>query len=146
MEYLLRLRTLASFRAVVKAFPTSLKGKLTRLRQGEHLRETRHWDEARERTHPMRTKESSDDYRYFPEPDLPPLILEEAFVEEVRDTMPRLPDEIAAHYTEKLGLTEYDAQVLTLDPNLSSFFDRCGARRRSQDGCQLDYGRCFGDT
>lgn len=120
------IKNLSSFRAVVKALSYEFDRQVAALEAGESiLRETRHWDEAKERTHPMRTKESSEDYRYFPEPDLPLLVLEEAFIEEVRRTMPRLPDEIVAYYKEKLGLPEYDAQVLTLDPNLSSFFDRC---------------------
>lgn len=120
------IKNLSSFRAVVRALSYEFERQIEALEAGESIvRETRHWDEAKERTYPMRTKESSEDYRYFPEPDLRPLILEEAFVEEVRETMPRLPDEIVAYYKEKLGLPEYDAQVLTLDPNLSSFFDSC---------------------
>ncbi len=120
------IKNLSSFRAVVKALSYEFERQVAALEAGERVvRETRHWDEAKNVTRPMRAKETSEDYRYFPEPDLPPLVLDEAFIREVRDNMPRLPDEIAAYYTEKLGLTEYDAQVLTLDPNLCSFFEKC---------------------
>jgi aspartyl-tRNA(Asn)/glutamyl-tRNA(Gln) amidotransferase subunit B len=73
----------------------------------------------------LRTKESSDDYRYFPDADLPRLELSQGFIEEVRNEMPKLPDEIVSYYVDELGLPEYDARVLTLDPSLAEFFDAC---------------------
>jgi aspartyl-tRNA(Asn)/glutamyl-tRNA(Gln) amidotransferase subunit B len=123
------IKNLSSFRAVVKALAYEFARQVRALRAGEAInRETRHWDEAKEITYAMRAKMTSEDYRYFPEPDLPDLVLDESFVEEVKRDMPRLPEEIVADYTERLGLPEYDAQVLTLDPNLSRFFDSCVER------------------
>jgi aspartyl-tRNA(Asn)/glutamyl-tRNA(Gln) amidotransferase subunit B len=75
----------------------------------------------------LRTKESSDDYRYFPDPDLPMLELSQDFIERVRREMPKLPDELVAYYVDVLGLPEYDAQVLTADPSLAGFFDACAS-------------------
>ena len=123
------IKNLSSFRAVVRALSYEFQRQARLLEEGKTVvRETRHWDEAKESTYPLRTKGSSQDYRYLPEPDLPDLVLEESFVEEVKRDMPRLPAEIVAYYTEKLGLPEYDAEVLTLDPNLSRFFDDCVER------------------
>lgn len=120
------LKNLNSFRAVVKALGYEFRRQVEAQKRGERIvRETRHWDESRESTYSMRTKESNQDYRYFPEPDLPRLILEQSVVDDVRERMPRLPGEIVADYITRLGLPQYDAQVLTLSPHLSRFFDRC---------------------
>ncbi len=120
------LKNLSSFRAVVRSLAYEFKRQSEALERGEKIvRETRHWDEAREVTDSMRTKESSQDYRYFPDPDLPGLSLTDDFVEQVRRSMPPLPAEIVRHYTEDLGLTAYDAGVLTLSPLLVAYFDRC---------------------
>lgn len=120
------LKNLNSFRSVVKALEYEFKRQVQALEKGERIaRETRHWDESRQCTYPMRTKESSQDYRYFPEPDLPRLVLDQSLVDEVRRGMPKMPHEIIADYTTRLGLPQYDAEVLTLSPFLSSFFDKC---------------------
>jgi aspartyl-tRNA(Asn)/glutamyl-tRNA(Gln) amidotransferase subunit B len=80
---------------------------------GTLLQETRGWVEAQGRTISQRSKEQAHDYRYFPEPDLPPLRLDSAFVERVRATLPELPDARAARFRSQYGLTAYDAAVLT---------------------------------
>ena len=71
----------------------------------------------------MRVKEGSDDYRYFPEPDIVPLYVDDAWKERVRQTIPELPDERKAKYVKELGLPEYDAHVLTLTKEMSDFFE-----------------------
>lgn len=120
------IKNLSSFRAVVRTLGYELKRQSEALERGERVvRETRHWDEAREETSAMRTKESSEDYRYFPDPDLPGLTLSTGLIEEVRREMPRLPAEIVERYVKDLGLPRYDAEVLTLSPHLVRFFDRC---------------------
>lgn len=123
------LKNLSSFRAVVRSLGYEFNRQVRALAEGERIvRETRHWDEAKESTYSMRTKESSQDYRYFPEPDLPRLLLQQSTVDEVRRGMPRLPHEIVADYTSRLGLPRYDAEVLTASPMLTSFFDSCVER------------------
>jgi len=120
------LKNLSSFRAVVRALGYEFKRQSSAIEKGETIvRETRHWDESKEVTYSMRTKESSQDYRYFPEPDLPGLALAQEFVDEVARTMPPLPAEIVRRYVEDLGLTPYDAGVLTLSPHLVKYFDAC---------------------
>ncbi len=75
----------------------------------------------------MRTKESADDYRYFPEPDLPPLILTEKYIDEIRDTLPELPHNRFKRYISDLGLTEYAASVLVNEKALSDYFEQANA-------------------
>ncbi len=120
------MKNLSSFRAVVRALAYEFERQVQVLAQGGKIvRETKHWDETEQVTKALRTKESSDDYRYFPDPDLPKLELSREFIEQVRRQMPKLPDEIVSYYVDELGLPEYDAQVLTADPLLAEFFDAC---------------------
>lgn len=93
------------------------------LNGGEILQETRRFDESTGKTILMRVKEGSDDYRYFPEPDLVPLYIDEAWKERVRATIPELPDVRKAKYVSEFGLPVYDAHVLTLTKEMSDFFE-----------------------
>ncbi|TFB14257.1 Asp-tRNA(Asn)/Glu-tRNA(Gln) amidotransferase subunit GatB [Filobacillus milosensis] len=94
------------------------------LRQGgEILQETRRYDEKTKETILMRVKEGSDDYRYFPEPDLVPLYIDDDWKERVRQSIPELPDARRKRYIEDLGLDEYDAMVLTNSKEMSDFFE-----------------------
>ncbi|MDN3537076.1 Asp-tRNA(Asn)/Glu-tRNA(Gln) amidotransferase subunit GatB [Limosilactobacillus fermentum] len=90
---------------------------------GEIVQETRRYDEATKGTVAMRTKEGSDDYRYFPEPDLPPLEVDDAWIEEIRSQMPEMPGERRRRYVNDLGLTDYDAMVLTQTKEMADFFE-----------------------
>src|SRR5690606_34389412 len=85
--------------------------------------ETRRYDEATGETILMRVKEGSDDYRYFPEPDLVELYIDDEWKERVRASIPELPDARKKRYIEELGLPEYDAKVLTMTKEMSDFFD-----------------------
>ena len=85
--------------------------------------ETRSFDAMKGTTFSMRSKEEANDYRYFPEPDLPPFIANQAMVDEIKAQMPALPDALFARYTEELGLSAYDAQVLTDTKEVALYFD-----------------------
>jgi aspartyl-tRNA(Asn)/glutamyl-tRNA(Gln) amidotransferase subunit B len=89
---------------------------------GEVTQETRLFDTTRGTTRSMRSKEDAHDYRYFPDPDLPPLVLDAAWVEELKAALPELPDARRARYVA-MGLTPYDAHVLTLEKETAAFFD-----------------------
>ncbi|WP_243149792.1 Asp-tRNA(Asn)/Glu-tRNA(Gln) amidotransferase subunit GatB [Thermaerobacter sp. PB12/4term] len=118
------IKNLNSFRSVVRALEHEVARHLDAVRRGEPLqRETRHWDEGRGVTRPSRGKEEAHDYRYFPEPDLPRLVLDEAWVEGLRARLPELPRQRRARYVEEFGLPAYDAGVLTADPALARFFE-----------------------
>jgi aspartyl-tRNA(Asn)/glutamyl-tRNA(Gln) amidotransferase subunit B len=113
-----------SFRAVERAIAYELERQVRVLEDGgELVQETRLWDPDREETRTMRSKESAHDYRYFPDPDLPPLVVSEAFVEEVRGALPELPDARRARFVSALGLPEYDAEVLTARRDVADYFE-----------------------
>lgn len=90
---------------------------------GEIAQETRRFDEATGETIAMRSKEGSDDYRYFPEPDIPPLEISDEWIDEIRQDMPEMPGERRERYTKDLGLSDYDAMVLTQTKEMSDFFE-----------------------
>jgi aspartyl-tRNA(Asn)/glutamyl-tRNA(Gln) amidotransferase subunit B len=89
----------------------------------ELVQETRGWHEDRGETYRMRVKETSDDYRYFPEPDLPPLHLDPAWLDALRERLPELPATRRERYASTLGLSAYDAGVLVADPDATRLFE-----------------------
>ncbi|RWZ57995.1 Asp-tRNA(Asn)/Glu-tRNA(Gln) amidotransferase subunit GatB [Halobacillus fulvus] len=118
------LKNLNSFSFVQKGLEFEEKRqKKELLTGGEILQETRRYDEQTKETILMRVKEGSDDYRYFPEPDLVPLHIDEAWKERIRAEIPELPDARKKRYIEELELPEYDAMVLTNNKELSDFFE-----------------------
>jgi len=90
---------------------------------GEVVQETRLWDESAGKTATMRSKEDAHDYRYFPDPDLLPLVLESQWIESIRAGLPELAEEKRERLVSELGLPMYDASVLTASPELASFYD-----------------------
>jgi aspartyl-tRNA(Asn)/glutamyl-tRNA(Gln) amidotransferase subunit B len=118
------VKNLNSFRSLERALTYEVERHAAALDRGETLvQETRGWDEEAGRTIVQRTKEEANDYRYFPEPDLPPLRPSEAWVADLRSQLPELPAQRRARYTDDLGLSAYDAGVLTADAALADYFD-----------------------
>ncbi|AVQ98153.1 aspartyl/glutamyl-tRNA amidotransferase subunit B [Oceanobacillus iheyensis] len=118
------LKNLNSFSYVQKGLEFEEKRQEKELLTGgEILQETRRYDEKTKETILMRVKEGSDDYRYFPEPDLVPLYIDEAWKERIRNEIPELPDARKARYIAQLGLSEYDASVLTSSKQMADFFE-----------------------
>ncbi len=120
------IKNLNSFRALERAIEYEANRQREALEDGEVIvQETRTWDEERQLTRSMRSKEEAHDYRYFPEPDLPPLKISRAWVERIRGQMPEMPEQAQIRLVEKYGLPEYDAGLLTLTPENLLFFDEC---------------------
>jgi len=94
-------------------------------RGGEVRRETRHWDAAKGVTVPLRSKEFEEDYRYFPDPDLPPLTMSKEFIESIAKKLPELPDARIERFMKQYGLDEYRSSVLVLIKGLADFFEEC---------------------
>ncbi|MGZ8438693.1 MAG: Asp-tRNA(Asn)/Glu-tRNA(Gln) amidotransferase subunit GatB [Candidatus Limnocylindrales bacterium] len=118
------VKNMNSFRAVERAIDFEIGRQAAILDAGETLvQETRGWSEERGKTYRMRIKETSDDYRYFPEPDLPPLHLDPAWLGAIRAGLPELPAARRARYQEQLGLSPYDAGVLVADPDAARLFE-----------------------
>jgi len=118
------VKNLNSFRSLERAMEFEVARQADALERGERLvQETRGWQETDGRTIPQRSKEEANDYRYFPEPDLPPLRPSEEWVAKLRAAMPELPAARRARYQDGLGLSAYDAGVLTADLALADYFD-----------------------
>ena len=118
------LKNLNSFTFVKKGLEYEEKRQEQVILSGGVInQETRRFDETTGTTKLMRVKEGSDDYRYFPEPDIVPMIISDEWMEEVRKTIPELPDARQRRYQEELGLPAYDAHVLTLTKEMSDMFE-----------------------
>jgi aspartyl-tRNA(Asn)/glutamyl-tRNA(Gln) amidotransferase subunit B len=118
------LKNLNSFRALERGTAYELVRQAKVLDEGgKVVQETRGWDEARNVTVPQRSKEQAEDYRYFPEPDLPPLIVERAWVDEIRATLPELPDAKFERFVKEYGLSASDASVLVTERAVADYFE-----------------------
>ncbi len=118
------LKNLNSFRVLADGTAFEIIRQTAVLQSGQKvIQETRGWHEGRRETFSQRTKEEAEDYRYFPEPDLPPLHLDDAWIEEVRASLPELPDAKIARYQETFELSAYDAQVLAEERAVGEWFD-----------------------
>jgi len=126
------MKNLNSFRAVYRAIEAEVARQIDVIRSGGKIyQETRRWDDSKGESYPMRSKEDAQDYRYFPEPDLPPLVIKEELIERLRRELPELPDARKQRYISEYGLPEYDAGVLTSSKELSDFFEE--AAKESQN-------------
>jgi aspartyl-tRNA(Asn)/glutamyl-tRNA(Gln) amidotransferase subunit B len=118
------IKNLNSFRFVEKAIHYEVARQIELLESGgKVVQETRLYDSDKDETRSMRSKEEANDYRYFPDPDLLPVEIDEEFIETVRGTLPELPDEKAARFAEQLGLSVYDAGVLSASRELGAYFE-----------------------
>jgi aspartyl-tRNA(Asn)/glutamyl-tRNA(Gln) amidotransferase subunit B len=119
------IKNMNSFRAVERALEYEAQRQIDIVRAGGTIhQETRGWVEAKGITVGQRSKEEANDYRYFPEPDLPPLLISSQWVEEIREHLPELPDARRTRYESEYGLSEQDANVLTEDKALGDYFER----------------------
>ncbi|MBI2833417.1 MAG: Asp-tRNA(Asn)/Glu-tRNA(Gln) amidotransferase subunit GatB [Acidobacteria bacterium] len=118
------VKNLNSFRHLQRALDYEIERQINLLREGGRVRqETRLWAAGALRTHAMRRKEEAHDYRYFPEPDLPPLQVDAAWIEEVRRSLPELPEARRRRFVAQYGLPEYDATLLTQSIALADYYE-----------------------
>ena len=110
--------------AVAEAVDYEIKRQIKSKENNEKIiQETRGWSEEKSITIPQRTKEESNDYRYFPEPDIPPLEIDNDWIDEIKKSLPELPKVRKEKYVKQYNLSEYDAELLTSDINFSNFFE-----------------------
>ena len=122
------LKNMNSFRFVERALEYEIKRQIALVEQGkEVLQETRLWDESKGVTRPMRSKEYAEDYRYFPDPDLLPLIVDENWIEEIKESLPELPQVAFERFRKIYGLDESTAELLTEEKHVTSYYDRAAA-------------------
>jgi aspartyl-tRNA(Asn)/glutamyl-tRNA(Gln) amidotransferase subunit B len=118
------IKNMNSFNAIQRAIEYEIERQVAAVEAGERIiQETRLWEEGSQRTISMRTKEGSSDYRYFPEPDLAPIEVTQEQLEEWRSQLPELPDQKRHRYETELGLSAYDARVLTEERATAEYFE-----------------------
>ncbi|GAQ94135.1 aspartyl-tRNA(Asn)/glutamyl-tRNA(Gln) amidotransferase subunit B [Thermodesulfovibrio aggregans] len=118
------IKNINSFRFVEKALEYEIKRQIKLLSMGEKIiQETRLWDSQTGTTQSMRSKEEAHDYRYFPEPDLVPVVVSEEWIEKIKKDMPELPDQKIERFIKDYGLPQYDAEILTEEKALAEWFE-----------------------
>jgi len=118
------IKNINSFKFIEKAINFEIKRQIKILESGEKvIQETRLYDSSKDETRPMRSKEFANDYRYFPEPDLLPVIISDEEIQKIKDEFPELPREKEARYQIDLGLSAYDAQIIASSKTMADFFD-----------------------
>ncbi len=120
------IKNLNSFRSVESAIDYEIQRQIELANEQKSLDRdvTVGWNEIKQATYFLRDKEGADDYRYFPEPDLPPLLLEDTFLDEIRRALPELPDEKMERYMKHLGLSEAEALLIAFDTTLAKYFEQ----------------------
>lgn len=120
------IKNMNSFKALEKALGYERERQAKALESGERIhQETRRWDDIKGITSVMRSKEQAHDYRYFPEPDLVEINIDEGWIGRMRDELPELPDVRRERFVTEYGLPEYDAEILTSSKKLANFFEEC---------------------
>jgi len=127
------LKNLNSFRFVERAINIEIERQIDLLESGGTVRqETRLYDADKNETRPMRSKEEANDYRYFPDPDLLPLVIESEFLEQIKGELPELPDDKKQRFIQQYGLSLYDASGLTSSRELADYFEEIVKRSNSE--------------
>ncbi|MDD5067259.1 MAG: Asp-tRNA(Asn)/Glu-tRNA(Gln) amidotransferase subunit GatB [bacterium] len=120
------VKNMNSFKAVEKALKYEIKRQISAVEKKERIvQETRLWDSEKEVTISMRSKEEAHDYRYFPEPDLVPMVIDRQVIEGIKKNMPELPDLKAERYVKEFGLTHDDAEIITFEKEMALFYEEC---------------------
>lgn len=118
------MKNLNSFKAIARAIENERERQIDLIEEGkEVVQETRRWDDNKEYSYPMRSKEDAQDYRYFPEPDLVPIVISDEWIERVKKAQPEFRDEKRARYVDSYSIPEYDADIITSTKKLADIFE-----------------------
>ena len=122
------MKNLNSFKAIARAIEGERARQIELIEEGKKvIQETRRWDDNKESSHAMRSKEDAQDYRYFPEPDLVPVVISDEWIERVKARQPEMRDEKLIRYQDEFGLPKYDAEILTGDISFADLFEAAAA-------------------
>jgi aspartyl-tRNA(Asn)/glutamyl-tRNA(Gln) amidotransferase subunit B len=126
------IKNMNTISGVRRALAYEIQRQTAVLKKGEKTtQETRRWDDEADKTSVMRTKEYAHDYRYFPEPDLMPVVVSDAMLEEIRRQLPELPEAKRQRFVRRYGLPEYDAEVLVADLAVATYFEKAAAQAKN---------------
>ena len=145
------MKNIASLKAIARAIEYERERQIDVIEAGGKItQETRRWDDEKEMTYAMRSKENAQDYKYFPEPDLMSIVISEEYLQEVKDNMPELADQKKERYMTELGLPEYDADIITGSTTLVKIFEKtseiCGNPKDASNWILTDLLKIFNDT
>lgn len=119
------MKNLNSFKAIARAIEAERARQIELIEEGKSvIQETRRWDDNKEYSYPMRSKEDAQDYRYFPEPDLPPLQIPDEWIKQLKSSQPELRDEKMARYKEEYEIPDYDADIITGSKRMADIFEQ----------------------
>ena len=119
------MKNLNSFKAIARAIEAERERQIELIEEGKSVvQETRRWDDNKEYSYPMRSKEDAQDYRYFPEPDLPPLQIPDEWIKQLKSSQPELRDEKMARYKEEYEIPDYDADIITGSKRMADIFEQ----------------------
>lgn len=122
------MKNLNSFKAIARAIEGERTRQIELLEEGKSVsQETRRWDDNKEYSYAMRSKEDAKDYRYFPDPDLPPVVISEEWLDSIRSSLPELQPEKMKRYQEEYGLSEYDSRIITESRKMAEIFEKTAA-------------------
>ncbi len=129
------MKNLNSFKSIARAIEGERNRQIELIEDGKKVvQETRRWDDAKESSYAMRSKEDAQDYRYFPEPDLVPIVISDEWIARVKSQQPEFREEKKARYQEEVGLPEYDADIITGTKHLADIFEEatkiCGKPKK----------------
>ena len=118
------MKNLNSFKAIARAIASEKKRQIELIEDGKVvIQETRRWDDNKELSYTMRSKEDAKDYRYFPDPDLPPIVIGDSWIERIKGEQPEFQEEKALHFQDEYTLSKYDAAILTQNKYLAELFE-----------------------
>ncbi len=118
------MKNLNSFKAIARAIDAERQRQIELLEEGKGVvQETRRWDDNKESSYAMRSKEDAQDYRYFPEPDLVPVLIDDAWIQRIKEAQPELRDEKLARYREEFDIPRYDAEIITGSKHMADIFE-----------------------
>ncbi|MCD7708873.1 MAG: Asp-tRNA(Asn)/Glu-tRNA(Gln) amidotransferase subunit GatB [Clostridiales bacterium] len=144
------MKNLNSFKAIARAIEGERQRQIELLEAGRRvIQETRRWDDNKESSHAMRSKEDAQDYRYFPEPDLVPLVVSDEWIAQIRARQPELREEKLARYKKEYDIPEYDAKILTESKHMADLFEEttkiCGKPKKVSNWLMVETMRLLKD-
>ena len=122
------MKNLNSFKAIARAIEGERERQIELIEEGKAvIQETRRWDDNKESSHAMRSKEDAQDYRYFPEPDLVPIVIDDEWIEKIKAKQPEFRDEKLERYKKEFDIPQYDAEILTESKHMADIFEETTA-------------------
>lgn len=145
------MKNLNSFKAIARAIEGERERQIELIEEGKSvIQETRRWDDNKESSHAMRSKEDAQDYRYFPEPDLVPIVIDDEWIEKIKEKQPEFRDEKLGRYKKEFDIPQYDAEILTESKHMADIFEEttaiCGKPKKVSNWLMVETMRLLNEN